>query len=161
MPVLDMVIDGEGFIQQDTAGCQRIDKIWEERSVQVKEDENGIVRFMAEIRFMRRLLQIKHSRADAGEISCAGACRKLCEGRLITIDGINLVAQRGEEQRMTPAAGGHIENLPFGKAMKLLDEKLGRWRICAENLLREPCALNADSNGTGYGGDRGMQLPQP
>lgn len=161
MPVADVVIDGEGFIQQYTARCQRVDKIREKRSVQVKEDKNAIVRFVPEIRFLRRRLQIKHSRIDAGEVSCAGTGGKLCEGRLIAIDGIDLVAKGGEEQRMTPAARGHIENLPFGKAMKLLDEKLGRRWICAENLLREPCALNADPDGAGYGGNRGMQFPQP
>ena len=39
------------------------------------------------------------------------------------IDGFDLVAQRGEEQRMTAAAGSHIKDFPFGKAMKLLEEK--------------------------------------
>ena len=43
MPASDVVIEGEGFIQQDTAGFQRIDEMGEKRSVQVKEDENGIV----------------------------------------------------------------------------------------------------------------------
>ena len=62
---------------------------------------------------------------------------------------------------MAPAAGGHIEDFALGKAMKLLHEKLGGWRICAEDLLRQSCALNADSDGTGYVGDRGVQLPQP
>ena len=76
-----------------------------------------------------RLLQVKHSRTDAGEVSYSGPGGKLCEGLLIAIDGVDLIAPRGEEQRVTSAAGGHIEDLAFGKAMKLSDEKRGRWRI--------------------------------
>ena len=123
MPALDVIVHGEGFIQQDTAGLQRVDEMGEERSIQVKEDEDGIVCFMPEIRLLRRLLQIKHSRFDAGEVSCPGIGRKLREGLLIAIDGIDLVAQRGEEQRMAAAAGSHVEDFSFGKAMKLLEEK--------------------------------------
>ena len=52
MSVLDVVVDGKGFIQQDTAWFQRVDEMGEERSIQVKEDENDIVRFMSKIRFM-------------------------------------------------------------------------------------------------------------
>ena len=98
MPALDVVIDGKGFIQQYTAWLQRVDETGKEPSVQVKEDEDGIVRFMSEIRLLwRRLLQIQHSRTDAGEVSCLGPGRKLCEGLLIAINGFDLVAQRGEE----------------------------------------------------------------
>jgi hypothetical protein len=53
----------------------------------------------------------------------------LREGLSIAIDGVDLVSQRGEEQRMTPAAGRHIEDLAFGKAMQLSDEEGGRWRV--------------------------------
>src|SRR6187549_2552225 len=62
---------------------------------------------------------------------------------------------------MTPVAGGHVEDLAFGKTMKLLDEKRCRWPICAEDLLREPCTLNGDSHRAGHVGERRMQLPQP
>jgi hypothetical protein len=161
MSALHMVINGEGLIQQDPAGLQRVDEMREERSMQVEEDEDGIVCSMPEIRLLRRLFQIKHSRFDAGEVSRPGMGRKLREGLLIAINGFDLVAQRGEEQRMTAAAGSHIEDVPFGKAMKLSEEKRSRWRICAEDLLCEPCALNANTDGAGYEGNRGMQLPQP
>lgn len=161
MPALHMVVNGEGFIQQDPAWLQRVDEMGEERSMQVEEDEDGIVCFMPEIRLLRRLFQIKRLRFDAGEMSRPGIGRKLREGLLIAIDGFDLVAQRGEEQRMTAVAGSHIEDLPFRKAMKLLAEKGSRRRICAENLLCESCALNADTDGAGYEGNRGMQLPQP
>ncbi len=66
---------------------------------------------------------------DAGETSFSDAGRKLREGLSIAIDGFDLVSQRGEEQRMTPAAGGHVKDLAFGKAMQLSDEKGGRRRI--------------------------------
>ena len=62
MLALGVVIDGKGFVEQHPAGLQRLDKRGEERSVQVKEDENGIVRFMSEMRLLRRWqLQIQHS----------------------------------------------------------------------------------------------------
>lgn len=162
MSVPEVVVDGKRFIQQDTAWLQRVDERGEERPVQVKEDENGIVRFIPEMRFpRRRLFQIKHSRTDAGEMPYSGDGRKLCEGLFITIDRFDLIAQRGEEQCVPPGAGGHIEDFAFGKAMKLLSEKPGRWRIGVDNLLREPCPLNADPDGAGYEGNRGMQFPQP
>lgn len=98
MLALDMAIDSKGFIQQHPAGLQRLDKRGEERSVQVKEDENGIVRFMPEMRLLQRLLlQIQHSRTDVGEVSYSGAGRKACEGLFVAIDSVDLVAQRGEK----------------------------------------------------------------
>lgn len=93
MPALHMVINGEGLIQQDPAGLQRVDEMGEERSIQVEEDEDGIVCFMPEIRLLRRLFQIKRSRFDAGEVSRPGIGSKLREGLLIAIDGFDLVAQ--------------------------------------------------------------------
>ena len=57
---------------------------------------------------------------------------------------------------MTSATGGHIEDLAFRKTMELLGEKLGRWWLCAEDVLRESCALNVDSDGAGHIGDWGM-----
>lgn len=105
MSAPDVVFDGKGFIQQDAAGLQRVDESGEERPVQVKEDENDIVRFMPKIQLVRRrLFQIKHSRTDTGETSCSGDGRKLSEGLFVAIDGFNLVAQRGEEQAVTSAA---------------------------------------------------------
>lgn len=56
MSVPEVVVDGKRFIQQDTAWLQRVDERGEERPVQVKEDENGIVRCMPEMRFPRRRL---------------------------------------------------------------------------------------------------------
>lgn len=70
MLVLHMVFEGKSFIQQHPAGLQGVDEMGEKRSVQVKEDDNGIVRFVSEMRLLQRLpLQIQHSRTDAGEVS--------------------------------------------------------------------------------------------
>ena len=94
MLALDVVIDSKGFIQQHSAGLQRVDKRGEERSVQVKEDENGIVRFMSEMRLLRRWqLQIQHSRTDVSEMSCLGVSQKPCEGLFVSINSVDLVAQ--------------------------------------------------------------------
>ena len=74
MLVLDVVIDSKGFIQQHPAGLKRVNERREEGAVQVKADDNGIVRFVSEMRLLQRLpLQIQHSRTDAGEVSYSGA----------------------------------------------------------------------------------------
>lgn len=159
---LDVVIDGKGFVEQHPAGLQRVNERGEEGAVQVKADDNGIVHFMPEIRVLRwRRLQIQHSRTDAGKVSYSGTGRKSCEGLFIAIDRIDLVAERGEEQCVTSAARGYIEDSAFGKPLKLLDEKPGRWWICSEDVLCEPCTFNTDSDRTGHVGDRRMQLSEP
>ncbi len=97
MVALDVVVDGKSFVQQHATGLQCFDERGKERSVQVKEGENDIVRFMSKSRWLRRLLQVEHSRPETREVPRVGALRKLCEGLLIMIDGFDLVTQRGEE----------------------------------------------------------------
>ena len=97
MLALDVVVEGKGFIQQHPAWLERVNERGEEGAVQVKKDENGIVCFMPKRWLLRRLLQIEHSRTDAGEVSYSCAGRKACEGLFVAIDSVDLVAQRGEE----------------------------------------------------------------
>jgi len=162
MSMLEVVVHGKGFVEQHAAGLERLDQVGEERSAQIKEYENGVVRFMSKIRLVRgRLLQVERSCRNPGEVprSCAG--RKLRDGVLIAIDGIDLIAQRREKERVAPASGRDVEDLPFGKTVELLDKKPCRRWVRSEKLLREPGALHSDPDGSGDVGDRWMKLPQP
>ena len=52
VPAADVVVDGKRFIQQYTAGFQRLDERGEEWPIQVKEHEDGIIRLLPEVRLL-------------------------------------------------------------------------------------------------------------
>jgi hypothetical protein len=61
MLMVDVVIDRKGFIQQDPPWFQRVDERGEQWAIQVKEDENDIVRVMSEVRLLLRQFQVERS----------------------------------------------------------------------------------------------------
>jgi hypothetical protein len=93
MLVMEVLIDEKSLIDQQSTRFQRANEMWKERSMQIQEDEDSVMPFLAKIRRMRGF-QVQCLRRDAGEVSRSRVGQQLCERLLISVDGFDLVPER-------------------------------------------------------------------
>ena len=66
MLVTEVILDAEGFVDQDAVRFQRVHQHGEEGTMQVKKDDDGIITVPAQVGGMVGLLfQIQHPRCQA------------------------------------------------------------------------------------------------
>jgi len=142
--VVKVIVDGEGLVHQHAAGFQRVQQVWNERAIEVKKDHDDVIRFLAEIRLVgSRLFQIDGSRDDHELTRTRGGC-ELGQFLLVAVDGVDLIAVRGKEERMAPGSCRYVQGLALGEPRQLLNQKRRGRRIDLEHLLVQSGPLDGD-----------------
>jgi hypothetical protein len=93
MLVMEVLIDEKGLIDQQSTRFQRANEMWKERPMQIQEDEDSVIPFLAKIRRVRGF-QVQCLRRDASEVSGSSVGQQLCERLFISVNGLDLVPER-------------------------------------------------------------------
>ena len=91
MLMAKIIVDGKCFVEEDAIGFQGVNDDREQRPMQVKKDDDGIITFVAQAgRVIRRGFQVEDACRETGETLCARSGFQCGEGVGVSIDGLHL-----------------------------------------------------------------------
>ena len=114
MAMAYVVVDGEGFVDQDPVWFQRFDERGKYRAMEIEKHDDHVIFLLREFRpFIRCPFKVYCPDMEIGKVSLFRRGSELCHGLFIPVHRIDLIAVRGEIERVASGTGRDIESLAF------------------------------------------------
>ena len=114
MAMAQIVVDGEGFVDQDPVRFQRFDERGEQCAMEIEEHDDHVIFMRGKFRpFIRRSFEVHRSDTEIWEVPLFRRGSELGHGLFIAVHRIDLKTVRGEIERIASRPGCDVERLAF------------------------------------------------
>ena len=105
----NVIVDGEGLVEQDSIRLQGFDQPRKERTMEIETDDNDIIGVWWKLRpFLGGPFEIDMVYRHLCEVPLPDRRGKFRKIICVTIDRLDLESMAGQIQRVAPASTGHV-----------------------------------------------------